>query len=191
MFSARPGHELSLEFLTQAIRVKEDLISFPMAPTAPSGKVFDMIRAGARGFIVTPYTSEDLFRSLSFATKTAPKTEFVNSLEQNPKCLGYLVANHLDQLARALKATGQEISDNEIPQILTSIKQIIMLGQAISGTDHSNFVKVVSNCFLEIANQHNSHFTRLEEARKRLSYARQQKVEDPESSQEIKKNRTG
>lgn len=173
LFSTKPGHEASLDFLRQSLKFQEALIAVPIAKTASTDEVFNMIRFGARGYLLQPFSLDSLNRTLNIATKAEPVPELVNALQHSSKAFAQITANCLDKLVQALNDDRNKKSYEDILDLRRTMKQVALLGQSLSHLGYNDFVKHVSSSFLEISRKRR---TRLGVLRTKLEKERNSRI---------------
>ncbi|MDD2943249.1 MAG: hypothetical protein PHC51_09825 [bacterium] len=169
LFSTKSGHEASLAFLRQSLELREAIIAIPVAKTAATNEVFNMIRFGARGYLLQPFSSDSLNRTFNIATKAEPVPELVNALQHSTKAFAQITANCLDKLVQALNDDKNKRSYEDILDLRRTMKQVALLGQSLSHLGYNDFVKHVNSSFMEISRKRRSRLgilrTKLEQER--------------------------
>lgn len=87
------------EYVSRAIATTPNLIAIASSYEPNADDVFDLLRLGARGFAVKPYTLEGMESSILMATKGDRLSEAVLQARDRNEAFAALIAANLDKLA--------------------------------------------------------------------------------------------
>jgi DNA-binding NarL/FixJ family response regulator len=173
VFAANPNHEAALDFLLDTLQVDAKIVALPIAPSATVSQVFDMIRAGAKGYLLKPFSSLALDETLSIATKADPVPNLINDVGNDTEAFISITASCLDKLVDSLRdLKAGKCTREEVEHTRTNLKQMTLLARTLGQCPEQDFVKFVTEKFFEIARH---KVTRLERLRKQLAHDRERR----------------
>lgn len=92
VFDAEPSDMPTVEFAAQAFDLDSDVILLPISKNPRVDDVFSMLRVGARGFVVEPYTMGSVEIALSRAQDGPPLSDAVlQAVDRNSAFVGVIL----------------------------------------------------------------------------------------------------
>lgn len=103
LFSAASTSISAMEFCKRAMRNSPQTMLLPISFNPGIDDVFEMLRAGARGYIVMPYTAESLENSILLALKGKPLSDVLLKASDLNIAFAAIIAGNLDKFTSVEK----------------------------------------------------------------------------------------
>jgi len=121
------------EFVMKSLECWPKLILIPMSFEPEADNVFDMLIAGARGFLVKPFNPASIDESIVNATKGERLAECVLKAEDRNSALAAILMQSLDNAALTIKQSAQfETAQREVSGKVANMYRIFDLVRTFS-----------------------------------------------------------
>lgn len=158
------------DFVREACAASPKSRSLALAAQASLRDVFRMLRLGTRGFLIKPYTPNNVDYALLLAARCDPVTEAILSSDEPGGAFAAASASHLDKLAAALiKAREGKVSSAELQKLRYNLQESVHLGKTFSEGGVLGFQEALQEYFSDMAREQP---TRLGQLRRRLQSLR-------------------
>jgi two-component system chemotaxis response regulator CheY len=128
------------EFLQQALCISPSIISIPTSDGPTADTVFDLLIAGARSFVVKPYTVDTLNDSISFASKTDSIANYIGNAKNRDEALVRIVLTSLNRLAVVLKQSKRfHTAKKEVPRRARTFRHSLEIAKMFCTGDELDF----------------------------------------------------
>lgn len=133
IFDARTSKLPPKEFLKRAFDLDHKMLAIATSYEPTVDDVFDLLIAGARGYIVKPFTTQSLDDTITVTTKGEPISDAVLNSKNRNEALAALAMASLDKLATIMRQSKYfETAKREIPGRLIAFKRSIDLAHTFS-----------------------------------------------------------
>lgn len=117
IFEAKRSGIPPRDFLLQLLKLDHSVIAIPTSYEPTVDDVFDLLMAGARGYLVKPFNTETVDDAIVMSTKGEPISESILCAENRNEALASLVMNTLNKLAMIIRqAETFETARMELPR---------------------------------------------------------------------------
>lgn len=133
IFTARQTNIPVDAFVRRFLEDKPDAVLIPSSYEPSMDNVFDLLRAGCRGFLVMPPSSLDVDAALALATKGEALSKKILHAADRNQAFTALMSSTLDKVARAQRdAEKYEIARKELPMIIAHFQACVQLGKTFA-----------------------------------------------------------
>ncbi|MCI5065911.1 response regulator [bacterium] len=133
IFDAKISKISPLEFITRALDLDPKMTALASSYEPTVDDVFDLLIAGAKGYLVKPLTAEALDETIVMSTKGEPISDAVLNAKNRNEALAALVLSALDNLATILRQSQHfQTAKREIPQKSIAFRRAIDLGRTFA-----------------------------------------------------------
>ena len=174
IFTAQKTSITARDFISKAHEVDPKAIPVVTSWDPQVDEVFDLLRLGARGFIVKPFSIQSLDAAILFATKGDPFSQVILEAQDRNEAFSALLAATLDKLAdtcahsRKLSAPGAVIKHYQ-----HEFSSVSRLARCFAKGGEEALLKRMVDFFVNLAE---GPATRLGRLRKRLADKRREQT---------------
>lgn len=170
LFEAKATDMPTFEFVSQMMELDENCAMIALSEQPRIDDVFGLLRQGAKGFIVPPFTVETLENVLHQSTEGPPLNEAVLSSPDRNAAFTSVVLNNLYRLTVAMRQAKEfPTAQREVKIYSYSLRESVELAQLFcEGGDKELREKFIEGCL----NRAQDAATRLGRLRKKLKKER-------------------
>ncbi len=179
VFSAKQTMMPVQEFLAKLLRLDPAIVALPASRDPKTDEVFDLLAAGARGYLVKPFTAESFEQSIAIATKGESLSEVILQAEDRNRVFAALIASGLDKVSVAYRQAGSlSIARKSLPKATADLKVSVDLAKMFSKGGDDALQKALIDFFIELSEDPATKLGRLRERLKneRLARKAEQKI---------------
>lgn len=171
IFEAKRTNMPPNEFLTAVLSCDERIIALPSSSEPTVDDIFSLLIAGARGYLVKPFTPESLDDAVIMATKGEPISGAILYAKDRNEALVSLMMTALDKLSVTLKqAKSFETAKRELPRRILNFKRAVEISKTFAQGGKPVLIQAMLDFCIE---RSNGPATRLGRLRKRLGERKQ------------------
>jgi hypothetical protein len=177
MFDAKPTDMPVMDFVRQALELDQHSILIAVSDQPRIDDVFGLLRSGARGFVVTPFTIEGMESVLMRADEGPPFSEAVLMAPDRNAALIGVVLNNLYRLSVLMRQAREfESARRELNHYKFAFGEAMELARLFcEGADESILLeRIVEDC----CTRANSASSRLGRMRQKLQKGREKEDEE-------------
>lgn len=157
-------------WLTKVLEIDHSLIALPASANPNVDDVFDLLVAGARGYLVKPYTFDGVDQAFLLATKGEPISDKVLGAKDRNEALVAMMMTSVDRLATVYRQSKQfETAQRALPYAMAALERAADLAQTFAKGGEDGLIAALENFCIK---QSHGPATRLGRLRKRLSSTR-------------------
>ena len=165
LFDARDSEMPAREFLKNITGINRDIVTIPTSLDPTVDDVFELLKEGARGFLVKPFTEESLEEAIILAAKGEPIAEEILYARNRNQALASLALTSLDALATILRHARQfETARLEVKRNQQQFERAVQMGRLFAQDGDASLVLAYIERAIEVSEQSAS---RLGRSRKR------------------------
>lgn len=155
---------LPQEFLETALRNEPEIIALAASEDPQVEDVFNLLKNGAKGYLVLPCNPALLDQAIAQATKGEPiSLAVLNARDRNEAFAGMITA-HLDRTARVLKeAASHQTAAQEVPELIAGLRRAAQMARMFAEGGEEKLLESLEAFCLNRANQRASRLGRLRE----------------------------
>lgn len=170
IFDAKTTDLPSLEFVKSIIEMDANTIMIAISEQPRIDDVFGLLRNGARGFLVPPFTTEMLETVLTQATEGPALSEAVLNAPDRNAAFTAIILNNLYRLSVAMRQAKEfSTAARDVKNYDYALKESVELAQLFcEGSDDDLREKIIEGCI----NRAKDAATRLGRLRKKLKKER-------------------
>ncbi|MBN8550221.1 MAG: response regulator [Deltaproteobacteria bacterium] len=166
IFEAKRTNMPPNDFLTAVLSCDERIICLPSSYEPTVDDIFSLLIAGARGYLVKPFTPETLDDSIIMATKGEAISGAILYAKDRNEALVSLMMTALDKLAITLKqAKNFETAKRELPRRILNFRRAVEISKTFAQGGKPVLVQALLDFCID---RSNGPATRLGRLRKRL-----------------------
>jgi two-component system chemotaxis response regulator CheY len=170
IFDAKKGNCPMKEWLAKVLEVAPEIIAIPASANPSVDDVFDLLLAGAKGYLVKPFTRDSLDLSVTLATKGEPIPEIVRQARDRNEALVAVMMSSLDRLATVQRHAKQfDTALREIPRAEAAFRRASDLALMFAKGGEDGLITALERFCVD---KSRGPATRLGRLRKRLSSSR-------------------
>lgn len=170
IFDAKKGNCPMKEWLTKVLEVAPEIIAIPASANPSVDDVFDLLLAGAKGYLVKPFTRETLDLSVTLATKGEPIPDIVRQARDRNEALVAVMMSSLDRLATVQRHSKQfDTAIRELPRAEAAFRRASDLALMFAKGGEDGLITALERFCVD---KSRGPATRLGRLRKRLSSSR-------------------
>lgn len=170
IFDARPTNMPVKEFVQKIMEGTPNVIMIPASFEPDVDDVFDLLIAGAKGYLVKPFTIQTVDDSIVHATKGEPIADVVLKAKDRNEALIAILMQSLDTTATVLRQAQQfETAQREVPKALSHFRRSSELAQTFCKGGTEGLLEAMQTFCIE---RSKGPATRLGRLRKRLKHKR-------------------
>ncbi len=129
IFDAKNSRMPAKDFLKKALEFDPKLIAIPSSYEPTIDDVFDLLIAGARGFVCKPFTSEALDETIVMATKGDPLSDALSYASTRNEALASVILSSLNKLAMVKRQAQKfQTARREVPLRESSFRRSVEIG---------------------------------------------------------------
>lgn len=152
IFDARETDIEALEFLSKAIVLEQGIIAIASSYDPTLDNVFDLLIAGARSYLVKPFTSDDVDNVVVFATIGDPFPDFIRQCTDRNKVFATMASQALDDLSDQIRyAARYESAKKRLLHYKLRMENAVRMGQTFSIGAHEGFQEALIEQLIECA----------------------------------------
>ena len=170
IFTAEATNLSAQEFLTRAMRLDSALVSIPTSYRPEAEQIFELLRQGARGFLVKPFSKATLEAAILEATNGEGFSRSILEAEDRNPAFAAMLAGSLDKLAdgcRFSRVSNRAPSTQDFAEFSTSVR----MSRTFAQGGEQSLLEAIVDFFVKIAQ---GPATRLGRLRRRLREQREQ-----------------
>lgn len=166
IFEAKSTDMPSVDFVKQMLEMDSNTILIPISEQPRIDDVFSLLRAGARGFVVPPFTTEMIEMVLERATAGPTLSEAVLNAPDRNGAFTAIILNNLYRLSVAMRQAKEfSTAARDVKTYDYQFKESVELAQLFcEGSDDDLREKIIEGCI----NRAKDAATRLGRLRKKL-----------------------
>lgn len=170
LFEAKSSDMPAIDFVTQLLDMEASAVAIAISEQPRIDDVFSLLRSGARGFIVPPFTTEMLEDVLTSATEGPKLSDAVLHAPDRNGAFTAIILNNLYRLSVSMRQAREFASAaRDVRNYEYSLRESVELAQLFcEGEGQSLRDKIVEGCI----NRAKDASTRLGRLRKRLKKER-------------------
>ena len=175
VFDALSTDMPTIDFVNQALELDENMLLIPLSGEPQVDDVFGLLRSGARGFVVLPFTVDTLEEVLVRAQDGPPLSDAVLNAPDRNAALVAVILNNLYRtsvLMRQAREFDSAKRDLEKQQY-AFIESVELAGLFAEGTEEELVEAIIEACIARA----NTAATRLGRTRKRLRDQRKKELD--------------
>ena len=170
IFDAKKGNYPMKEWFTQVLEIAPQIVAIPASANPNVDDVFELLMAGARGYLVKPFIRDTVDQSLALATKGEPIPDVVKHARDRNEALVAIIMTSLDRLATVYRQSQQfETAQRELPRAVASLRRASDLGLTFAQGGEQGLIDAMERFCVD---KSRGPATRLGRLRKRLSTTR-------------------
>jgi DNA-binding NarL/FixJ family response regulator len=170
IFDAKKGNYPMKEWFTQVLEIAPQIVAIPASANPNVDDVFELLMAGARGYLVKPFIRDTVDQSLALATKGEPIPDVVKQARDRNEALVAIIMTSLDRLATVYRQSQQfETAQRELPRAVASLRRASDLGLTFAKGGEQGLIDAMERFCVD---KSRGPATRLGRLRKRLSTTR-------------------
>jgi DNA-binding response OmpR family regulator len=178
IFDAKKGNYPMKEWFTQILEIAPQIVAIPASANPNVDDVFELLMAGARGYLVKPFIRDTVDQSLALATKGEPIPDVVKHARDRNEALVAIIMTSLDRLATVYRQSQQfETAQRELPRAVASLRRASDLGLTFAKGGEQGLIDAMERFCVD---KSRGPATRLGRLRKRLSTTRRADEVTPE-----------
>jgi two-component system chemotaxis response regulator CheY len=182
LFSTADSSMPGPAFVTKLLEYDPRIVAVPCSRDPRTEQVFELLQAGARGFIVKPFTPEMLDLGISHATNGEPISDVVLQARDRNEAFAALIAGCLDRLAVALRQGRQyDGAKREAARLQEALQNTVRLANMFCQGGPERFSKDLETFMIKIGGGPASRLGRL---RRKLKTQRKQSPDGDQSTDE-------
>lgn len=180
IFDAKSSDMPAIDFVDQLMEIEEEAIMIAISEEPRIDDVFSLLRAGARGFLIPPFTTDMLEEVLVEATEGGQLSEAVLNAPDRNGAFTAVILNNLYRLSVSMRQAREFASAaRDVESYEYQLRESVELAQLFcDGPEEDLRDKIVEGCI----NRAKDASTRLGRLRKRLK--KERVVEDGEEEEE-------
>lgn len=133
IFDVRKNGMPAKEFLGRALEYDARMIVLPTSYEPSVDDVFDLLIAGARGFLVKPFTSGTVDEAIVMATKGEPISESILFAKSRNEALVSLMLSSLDKYATIMRQSKSfDTAKRELPRRELAFRRAVDIGRTFA-----------------------------------------------------------
>lgn len=173
LFDARSTDQVPLEFVQHALAWDNRCVLVALSLEPKIDDVFSLLSAGARGFVVIPFTTDVLDEAILHALDGPPLSDAILTAADRDSALVGMILNSLYRLTVVMRQAREFPSAaKEIPKFKQNLVESSKLAKLFSkGSEDDLRAKIIEECL----SRANRAATRLGRTRMKLKQARDQK----------------
>ena len=181
VFEAKATDMPSLDFVKQILAMDAKTVLIAISDQPRIDDVFGLLRFGARGFLVPPFTTEMLENILTQATEGPALSEAVLNAPDRNAAFTAIILNNLYRLSVAMRQAKEfSTAVRDVKNYDFALKESVDLAQLFcEGSDEDLKEKIIEGCI----NRAKDAATRLGRLRKKLKKDRVEDEDEPEEKQ--------
>lgn len=166
IFEAKRTNMPPREFIQTVFRGDDKVICIAASHDPQVDDVFELMILGARGYLVKPYTLENVEQSIAFATKGEPISDaIINAKDRNEALISIVMAS-LDKTSSLLRQAAKfETAKRELPKSMGAFRRAVDLAKTFAKGGEDELLAVLERMCLE---RSQGPATKLGRLRKRL-----------------------
>jgi len=170
IFDAKKGNYPLKEWFKQVLEISPQIVAIPASANPNVDDVFELLMAGARGYLVKPFIRETVDQSIALATKGEPIPDVVKQARDRNEALVAIIMTSLDRLATVFRQSQQfETAQRELPRAVASLRRASDLGLTFAKGGEQGLIEAMERFCVD---KSRGPATRLGRLRKRLSNKR-------------------
>jgi|DEB19_MinimDraft_3_1074340.scaffolds.fasta_scaffold53518_1 DNA-binding NarL/FixJ family response regulator len=167
IFDAKKGNYPIKEWFTQILEISPHIVAIPTSANPSVDDVFELLLAGARGYLVKPFARDDVDQSVVLATKGEPIPDVVKQARDRNEALVAIIMTSLDRLATVYRQSQQfETAQRELPRAMASLRRASDLALTFAKGGENGLIEAMEKFCVD---KSKGPATRLGRLRKRLS----------------------
>ena len=169
-YDAKETDMPALEFTEKVLKFEEKVTMIAISEEPRIDDVFSLLRAGARSFLVPPFTTDMVEEVLSLATEGPRLSEAVLSAPDRNAAFTAVVLNNLYRLSVAMRQAREfPTAERDVKNYNYALRESVEMGMLFcEGSEEDLRDKIVEGCI----NRAKDASTRLGRLRKRLKKER-------------------
>ena len=184
IFDARSTKMPAKDFLLGAMQLDEKVVAIPSSYEPTIDDVFDLLIAGARGYICKPFTSEALDETIVTATNGDPLSDALQYARTRNEALASVILSSLSKLAMIMRQARKfQTARREVPMKQAAFRRAIDIGHTFAKGGSSGLREAIIKLALERADKGPSK--RVGRFRKRAAEKKEKRelLKDPKPAQ--------
>jgi DNA-binding NarL/FixJ family response regulator len=170
IFEAKKTNMPSKEFLTKIFEGNDQTIMIPTSYEPNVDDVFDLLMMGARGYLVKPFTVDNIESAILMATKGEPMSDAVLQAKDRNEALVAILMGSLDKAAVVMRQAEQfETAKRELPKARAMLQRSADLSKTFAKGGDMGLLEAMERFCIE---RSKGPATRLGRLRKRLRTSR-------------------
>jgi DNA-binding NarL/FixJ family response regulator len=170
IFSAASTNMPPEEYLRKILSTSARIVAIPSSSNPNVDDVFELLRLGARGFLIKPFTTDSLEIGILMATKGEPMSDAILQAKDRNEAFSALIAANIDKLASAMRYSNKSSSlSNHLDKLSIDLKSCVELGRMFAKGGEKVLQERMIDFFIELSN---GPATRLGRVRHRLKHKR-------------------
>jgi len=167
IFDAKRGNYPIQDWFRRILEISPNIVAIPTSANPSVDDVFELLLAGARGYLVKPFARQDVDESVALATKGDPIPDIVKHARDRNEALVAIMITNLDRLATVYRQSQQfETAQRELPRAVASLRRASDLALTFAKGGETGLIEAMERFLL---GQSKGPATRLGRLRKRLS----------------------
>ncbi|MFO0416333.1 MAG: response regulator [Pseudomonadota bacterium] len=170
IFDAKKGNYPVKDWFLKVLEIAPNITAIPASANPNIDDVFDLLLAGARGYLVKPFTRDTLDVAVAMATKGEPIPDVVKQARNRNEALVAIMMSSLDRLAVVHRQSRQfETALRELPRAEAALRRASDLALTFAKGGENGLIHALEAFCV---NKSRGPATRLGRLRKRLSTTR-------------------
>lgn len=181
IFDAKSTDMPAIDFVKQILNLDSKSLLIAISEQPRIDDVFGLLRGGARGFLVPPFTTEMLENIMAQATEGPALSEAVLNAPDRNAAFTAIILNNLYRLSVAMRQAKEfTTAARDVKNYDYALKESVDLAQLFcEGSDEDLREKIIEGCI----NRAKDAATRLGRLRKKLKKERVEDEDGPEEAQ--------
>ncbi len=183
IFDLKKTNLSSKEFLQNLLTINSQIVAIAASYEPTVDDVFDLLIAGARGFLVKPFTTETVDDAIVLSSKGERISDAILATKTRNEALAALVLSSLDKLSTVTKQSQHfETALREIPKRQMVLKRAMEVARAFArGGDEDLLEEIITQCVEkgELSLTRTSRYKRIIEERKLKELDQEKEWENP------------
>lgn len=177
IFDAVDTNVPAREFLTRVLEINSDITAIPSSFDPTVDDIFELLKLGADGFIVKPFTQESVEEAIILATKGEPVADEILNASDRNQALASLALTALDSLATILRhARSYETAKREIPRTRQQFERAVRMGKLFAHNGDAGLVLAYIERAIECSEQSASRLGRTRRRRRPVRQSESEKA---------------
>ena len=170
IFEAKKTNMPTKDFLQKVFEYDSEIVAIPASAEPNVDDVFELLIIGARGYLVKPFTVDNVDQAVIQASKGEPIAEAVLQAKDRNEALVAIMISSLDKTATLLRQAQQfETAKRELPKSMAMMRRSSELAKTFAKGGDVGLLEALERFCIE---RSKGPATRLGRLRKRLSAVR-------------------
>lgn len=174
-FGVGRGEIPDIAFMKNVLIHDQEVSVVAISSQADVETVFELLKAGARGFVLKPYNSDSMRYTLALSRKGEPIPDILLYAKNRNEVFASITAASLDKLVEGYRQCRELKVKKPLTKLRSDLLEIVRLGKTFSRGGAQEYALAIERMFIELSKGPSTILGRL---RKRLSDGRGEESEE-------------